>query len=351
VTALAEAAPVEESLWSQLMTSSAPPAHDPSDATAPAEAARSAPVLPEATTMSADDRVAATKAEAVRADEGRAETVGTEEAKTQAALPGGARTEARSAEKAPKPAVVDKRPNVPVPSQHRPHPIALAAAAIVVAAVGVGAFWLRFHDQPVTARDEQQTLIAKDVTMAVRRPSASGLSAAATTATGGRRSAASPPQARASARPKTAFAPPRGIVAAQAPAKAVPKPATEAPAPAVATPPPDVVATALPPVSPALPLGPFFETTNVNESPRIATRVEPQLPDELRAGPLGEIVIVRVLVSQGGHPSRISLLRRSRTGPRLDNAVITAVNQWTFSPARKRGQAVSCWFNFGVPVG
>jgi TonB family protein len=98
-------------------------------------------------------------------------------------------------------------------------------------------------------------------------------------------------------------------------------------------------------------LGPFFETTNVNELPRVATRVEPQLPEELRARPLSEIVIVRVLVSQGGHPSRISLLRRSKTGPRLDNAVITAVNQWTFSPAKKRGEAVSCWFNFGVPVG
>jgi len=98
-------------------------------------------------------------------------------------------------------------------------------------------------------------------------------------------------------------------------------------------------------------LGPFFETTDVNESPRIVTRVEPQLPDELRTRPLNEIVIVRVLVSQGGHPSRISLLRRSKTGVRLDNAVIAALNQWTFSPARKRGEPVSCWFNFGVPVG
>jgi hypothetical protein len=262
--------------------------------------------------MSADDKVAVDKAQVVRADEVRAETVRTEEAKTQAAVPKGAKTEATCAEIAPKPAVVNKRPNVPGPSQHRPHAIALAATAIVVAAISGGAYWLRIHEQPVIAREEQQTLVVKDATVAERRSSATGLSAAATPATKGRKSAAAPPSARASARPNpTASTPHRGVVPAQASVKAVPRPPTEAPAPAVAP-----------------PLGPFFETTTVNESPRIATRVEPQLPEEFRARPLSEVVIVRALVSQGGHPSRISLLRRSKTGPRLDNAVITAVNQW-----------------------
>jgi TonB family protein len=130
-----------------------------------------------------------------------------------------------------------------------------------------------------------------------------------------------------------------------------PTPAIEAPAPAVAPPAPDVVAIAPPPEPPAPPVGRFFETRDVNELPHVATRVEPQLPDELRTRPLNDVIIVRALVSQGGHPSHISLLRRSKAGPRLDNAVIAAVNQWTFSPARRRGEAVSCWFNFGVPVG
>jgi hypothetical protein len=26
------------------------------------------------------------------------------------------------------------------------------------------------------------------------------------------------------------------------------------------------------------------------------------------------------------------------------------VRKWSFSPARKRGQAVSCWYNVGVPL-
>jgi TonB family protein len=100
----------------------------------------------------------------------------------------------------------------------------------------------------------------------------------------------------------------------------------------------------------AAPQGPFYEPTQVNETPRVVTRVEPAVPDDLRSRARNEIVVIRMLVSQSGRPSRVSLLRRSKTGPRLDDAVIAAVNQWTFSPAKKRGEAVSCWFNMGVPV-
>ena len=57
-----------------------------------------------------------------------------------------------------------------------------------------------------------------------------------------------------------------------------------------------------------------------------------------------------MLVSQSGRPSRVTLLRKSKTGPRVDDAVINAVSQWKFSPARRRGEAVSSWFNIGVPV-
>ena len=82
----------------------------------------------------------------------------------------------------------------------------------------------------------------------------------------------------------------------------------------------------------------------------MATRVEPDVPEDLRGRARNEIVIVRILVSQSGRPSRVTLLRRSKTGPRLDDAVLAAVNQWTFSPARRRGEAVSSWFNMGVPI-
>ena len=132
----------------------------------------------------------------------------------------------------------------------------------------------------------------------------------------------------------------------QTAAVAVPSPVAPPPVPEVAAPVPAAPA----PASPPAPVGPFFELRDVNETPRVATRVEPEVPDDLRDRELNEIVIVRVLVTQTGHPLMINLLRKSKAGPSLDSAIVAAVKQWTFAPARKRGEAVSCWFHVGVPV-
>ena len=135
---------------------------------------------------------------------------------------------------------------------------------------------------------------------------------------------------------------PAGPVTAPAPVAAAPAPEVAPPAPVVAPEPR--------PEAPAAPIGQFFETRDVNEAPRIATKVEPQVPEDLRDRPLNEIVIVRVLVTQTGHAHIVNLLRRSKAGPSLDDAIVAAVKQWSFVPARKRGEAVSCWYHVGVPV-
>jgi TonB family protein len=75
------------------------------------------------------------------------------------------------------------------------------------------------------------------------------------------------------------------------------------------------------------------------------------MPDELQQQPVADVVVVRVLVSQSGHASTITLLRKSKAGRAVDDAVVAAVKRWQFSPARKRGEAVSCWYNIGVPIG
>jgi protein TonB len=128
-----------------------------------------------------------------------------------------------------------------------------------------------------------------------------------------------------------------------------PAPVAAAPVPEVAPPTP-VAASEPKPEAPLAPVGPFFETRDVNETPRVASKVEPQVPDDLRDRPLNEIVIVRVLVTQAGQPHMVNLLRRSKAGPSLDDAIVAAVRQWSFVPARKRGEAVSCWYHVGVPV-
>jgi TonB family protein len=99
----------------------------------------------------------------------------------------------------------------------------------------------------------------------------------------------------------------------------------------------------------AAPVGPFFETRQVNDAPQVASRIEPRIPDDIQ-GPLNDVVILRVLVSQTGHVSLVSVLRRSKSGVSVDDAVVAAVKQWRFSPARKRGEAVSCWYHVGIPV-
>ena len=139
-------------------------------------------------------------------------------------------------------------------------------------------------------------------------------------------------------------APPRPVAVTP-----VSSPVAAAPAPEVAPPPP-VAAPEPKPEAPAAPIGPFFELRDVNETPRVVTRVEPQMPDDLRARQLNEVVIVRVLVTQAGHPMMVNLLRRSKAGASLDNAIVAAVKQWTFAPAKRRGEAVSCWYHVGVPV-
>ena len=122
--------------------------------------------------------------------------------------------------------------------------------------------------------------------------------------------------------------------------------------PAVMTVPPSVPVAAASTAAPAssAPQGPFFEPTDVHEAPKVASKVAPEVPAELRSQARNEIVIVRMLISQMGRPSRVTLLRKSKTGAKVDDAVIAAVSQWTFSPAKRRGEAVSSWFNIGVPV-
>jgi protein TonB len=140
----------------------------------------------------------------------------------------------------------------------------------------------------------------------------------------------------------------RPIVSAAAAPARVEAPVREpepAPAPVAAAPAPAETASA------SAPIRPFFETKDVTESPQIARRVEPQVPADLQARGISDVVVVRLLVSQSGHPSSVSLLRKSKGGQSMDDAVVAAVKQWTFSPARKKGEAVSCWLNVGVPVG
>jgi periplasmic protein TonB len=396
----------EESVWEELLTSDASndPSYsaDPSRPASSAEEALPAPLAPDRAAASANEPEAVktepawretamaepaedemtkvelatreavkaaepTDQEAPKTDPAAAAFV-TETAEAPAVAATLSVTETPDSDNASKAVVFNEPPHVSLSSQQRSRMISVVAPVVILAAIGVGAYGLRIQGQsvaapeeqppvvreepqPVIAADERVMVSAREVTAVEPQPPTIDVPAATS---GNDRKATSPvPRVKPSAPPKSATAQ-WAAVKPQHPGPEQVAPlqasnlAPELHALAVAPAAPEVVSIPAPaPPSPAR--GPFFETTDVNESPQVATRVKPQLPDDLRA--LNELVVVRVLVSQGGHPSRVALLRKSKSGRRLDDAVIAAVNQWTFSPAKKRGEAVSCWFNLGVPIG
>jgi TonB family protein len=224
-----------------------------------------------------------------------------------------------------------------------------AAIFVIVAAIGVVQGSRALH--PQTAREAQPaqpTPVLDKVTTVQRRttPSATRTPAKAKEVPEEvakiRRPTTTPAQAAASARSNPAK---QGTPAVAS------IPAAEAPRMATVPPPPvSMVAERRESIAPVEPTGRLFERRDVDEPPQVATRIAPHVPADLRARSVGDIVIVHVLVSQTGHPFRVSLLRGSKSGRSLDDAVVVAVNKWTFSPARKRGEAVSCWLNIGVPL-
>jgi TonB family protein len=155
------------------------------------------------------------------------------------------------------------------------------------------------------------------------------------------------------ATPKSA--PKKPAVTAAAVPVAAPVAAPE-PAPLLVTTPPPVVAApaaaAAPPPSvqaEAVPLGQIFEVSQVEARPSVTNRFDPVLPARLRGhGTTPMVVIVRVLVSPSGRAVESSPVKNPSNDAGLGAAAAATVRQWTFAPARKKGQAVSCWVNVGV---
>ena len=258
--------------------------------------------------------------------------------------------------KAANPAPVPKRPVVAAPPQRQSRTsVWIKAAALIVVAIGAaeGARRFGFHWPQQAARDEQPAQpapVVETATAGDRGVPPPDSSPVPKEVAENRASAGAPPKAAASPKPTTAAGRRRAVrqenVSDQPVAPVVaPAPVPETPAPVLAKPP------ALVAGDPTPPTGRFFERNDVDEPPQIATRVEPQLPANLPARPNNAVVVVRLLVSRTGHPFRISLLRGSTLGQSADDAVVAAVTRWTFSPAKKRGEPVNCWYNIGVPLG
>jgi protein TonB len=223
--------------------------------------------------------------------------------------------------------------------------VAAAAAYAAIVGVPVAARWLGLEETAAVATaPAPEGPPAAAIVAAEPEPPAPAPPAAA----------APPPRAKAAPTPPARRAPSRPAPTARGAATTKPAAAASAArgtsSPAPKPEPSAPVAASAGAAAPAAPTGRLYQPTDVDVSPKITTRVEPQLPADLRGRRINDVVIVRVLVSQSGRPSRISLLRRSKAGPSLDDAVVAAVSEWKFSPARRQGSPVNSWYNIGVPL-
>ena len=93
-----------------------------------------------------------------------------------------------------------------------------------------------------------------------------------------------------------------------------------------------------------------YQVTEVDAKPEVLTQVPPIYTDDAVKQHVQDVVVLQVLVDASGRPQTIRAPARDRRRPRCSTAAAAAaVRQWTFSPARKGGQPVPCWFNVGVP--
>ena len=247
-------------------------------------------------------------------------------------------------------------PSAPRQSNRRKRRIMFASAALALGAIVLLAERQRIQGNPAIASEQTQAPDASSATADAARRSTTEASAAANEAPKNEPPSTPAPRASKAAaagdasRWQTALR--RAGLSAQVAraSSSTPSPATNfANAPATSST-PDSAASIPGSAQTATAAGPLFETSDVSEAPHVTMRIEPDLPDALRSRVLNEVVVVRLLVSQTGRPSRVSVLRGSKVSAQVDSAVVAAVNQWTFAPARKRGEAVTSWFNVGVPV-
>lgn len=166
----------------------------------------------------------------------------------------------------------------------------------------------------------------------------------------GQASSSAGPATTPASRPRTPTPrpanPARGSVSSPRGAPAGPSGA----APAGPPPPGPSVLPAPPPATGApVVAGRVFELTGVDERPQVVREVPPVYPADALARRLEDVVIVKALVAEDGRVADVQVLRRSQKSPAFEAAAIEAVRQWVFTPARRKGQAVACWFNVGVP--
>ncbi len=91
--------------------------------------------------------------------------------------------------------------------------------------------------------------------------------------------------------------------------------------------------------------GPYTPGAGVT-SARVLTRVEPRFPPAFVHGVPTAIVVVRCVIGQRGEIRDPEIVKSSF--PPFNEAVLSALRQWTFAPGMMHGQPVDTWFELTV---
>jgi protein TonB len=98
-------------------------------------------------------------------------------------------------------------------------------------------------------------------------------------------------------------------------------------------------------VAPPEEIPPPTEWIAHDELPEVARKVLPVYPDAMRSAGMEGQVRVRIFVGTDGRVRRAEVEGRPTV---FDDAALTAVRQWVFTPAKSNGQPVGVWMR--IPI-
>jgi protein TonB len=83
-----------------------------------------------------------------------------------------------------------------------------------------------------------------------------------------------------------------------------------------------------------------FSLTEIDQKPRVLFQTSPSHPQEMRGKKLEGLVTVTFVVNANGKVERAKV--ETSNHPAFEKPALAAVKQWTFEPALRSGQRVSC---------
>lgn len=102
------------------------------------------------------------------------------------------------------------------------------------------------------------------------------------------------------------------------------------------------------PIVPAVNEGDLVELSPDVTKPAIVNRVEPAYPRRAMQKKAEGTVILRILISENGEPSEVTVLRDPGGSTGFKEAAVTAVKKWKFRPAVKDGKRVKVWMTYPI---